>query len=128
MPCCLEAQALTPPAVKPYPVCCRPRGVLIRRIGKQRLSLGVLQLCVTLEITKAKDSHSEPLQSLLSPTGSVANELSIRVRLLEGANVILLDLKVAEEDGKGFSHEGQSDHEGLGSEPKPLILAPGVAG
>lgn len=77
MPCRLEAQALTPPAVKPY-----PRGVLISQIGKQRLSLRVLQLCVTLGIIKAKDrdiiSHSEPLQSLLSPTGSVANELSIK--------------------------------------------------
>lgn len=78
----MEAQALAPPVVKPYPVCCQPRDVLIRQIGKQRLSLRVLQLCVTLGIMEFKDreiiSHSKPLQSLLSPTGSVANELSIK--------------------------------------------------
>lgn len=80
--CCPEAQALTPPVVKLYPERCQSRGVLIRQTGKQRLSLRVLQLCMTLGIIESKDRelifHSEPLQPPLSPTGSVANKLSIK--------------------------------------------------
>lgn len=82
MPPCLETQALAPLVVKPYPVCCQPGGILIRQIGKRRLSLRVLQICMTLGIIESKDreiiSHLEPLQSLLSPTGSMPNELSIK--------------------------------------------------
>lgn len=54
----------------------QPRGILIRQIEKQGLNLRVLQLFMTPGITESKDretiSHSEPLQSLLSPAGFVA--------------------------------------------------------
>lgn len=65
----------------------------------------------------------------MSPAGSVT-KMSFplkRVRLLEGASLILLDLKAAEGDGKGFNNEGMSDHEGLGSEPTPFMLAQRVS-
>lgn len=130
MPCCLKTQALTPPVVKPDPVYCQPRGVLIRQIGKQRLSFRALQLCVTLGIIKDREiiSLCEPLQSLLVLLALWQMNFPLkRVRLLEGANLIILDLKATDEDGKVFRNKGPSDHEGLVSESKPLILAQRVS-